>query len=375
MKQIMWNQNWTVAAGVTDPFAVIFGGGAEGKPVTLPQDAMILEKRSADCGSGTQSGFYPAKSYTYQKEFFTVRIPVPFFLFEDVGPYIHCHEYLDKAFIWARKYGLKVLVDLHTAPGGHNGTDNSGICGVCLWSTRSEYMEYTLIVLERIAQRYGKEEAMWGISVLNEPMCSDTEAAQALNIHNLTQVYPPADQALAAENTNCSLDYLRQFYRDAYRVIRKHMGSEKYVVFSDAFELEIWDAFLNCGDFEGVVLDTHNYLMTPDQMLFTERNLQVYVRYLRSLGEKVNAAAKRFPLIVGEWNIQNRADGLEQMGKEEKDRLYTAIADEFLEGMKDTLGWFYWSYKIYLEGIDAECDDAGRCVNHGWLRPGERRVP
>ena len=70
MKQIMWNQNWTVAAGVTDPFAVIFGGGAEGKPVILPQDAMILEKRSPDCGSGTQSGFYPAKSYTYQKEFF-----------------------------------------------------------------------------------------------------------------------------------------------------------------------------------------------------------------------------------------------------------------------------------------------------------------
>ena len=70
MKQIMWNQNWTVAAGVTDPFAGIFGGGAEGKPVILPQDAMILEKRSPDCGSGTQSGFYPAKSYTYQKEFF-----------------------------------------------------------------------------------------------------------------------------------------------------------------------------------------------------------------------------------------------------------------------------------------------------------------
>lgn len=70
MKQIMWNQDWTVAAGVTDPFAVIFGGGAEGKPVILPQDAMILEKRSADCGSGTQSGFYPAKSYTYQKDFF-----------------------------------------------------------------------------------------------------------------------------------------------------------------------------------------------------------------------------------------------------------------------------------------------------------------
>ena len=66
--------------------------------------------------------------------FNAVRIPVPFFLFEDVGPYIHCYEYLDKAFCWAEKYGLVILIDLHTVSGGHNGTDNSGICEVCTWS-------------------------------------------------------------------------------------------------------------------------------------------------------------------------------------------------------------------------------------------------
>lgn len=302
------------------------------------------------------------------KGFNAVRIPVPFFLFEDAGPYIHCYEYLDKAFVWAQKFGLKVLVDLHTVPGGHNGTDNSGICGICLWSTRKEYVEYTLGVLERIALRYGKQEALWGISVLNEPMCSDTESAGTLNIHNLMQAYIPVDRELAKENTNYRLKDLQRFYKAAYQAIRKHMEKGKYVVFSDAFELEIWDAFLADRDFEGVVLDTHNYLMTPDMLLFGEKNVDVYVRYLQSLGEKVNRAAKRFPLIVGEWNIQNQADGLAEMGETERNRLYTAIADGFLEGMKKCLGWFYWSYKVHLEGIDAECDDAGRCVNHGWLR-------
>lgn len=302
------------------------------------------------------------------KGFNAVRIPVPFFLFEDVGPYIHCYEYLDKAFRWAKRYGLKILVDLHTAPGGHNGTDNSGICGICLWSTKEEYVEYTRNVLERIAERYGDEEAMWGIGVLNEPMCSDTEAAKMLNIRNFMQFYVSVDKEAAKGNTNYTLDFLKKFYIDAYTGIRKFMGPEKYVVFCDAFELEIWDDFLNGNGFEGVVLDTHNYLMTPDETIFKVKNVNVYVEYLRSLGEKVNAAAKRIPLIVGEWNIQNRADGLEKMSKEEKDDLYTRIADAFQEGMRECMGWFYWSYKILAGGLDAECDDAARSVGHGWLK-------
>lgn len=302
------------------------------------------------------------------KGFNAVRIPVPFFLFQDLGPYIHCSEYLDKAFDWAEKYDLKVLVDLHTAPGGHNGTDNSGICGICLWSTKPAYVDLTVKVLEEIAKRYGRRTAMWGISVLNEPMCSDTAAGQMLNIHNLEQAYIPVDKEAAKENTNYTLDFLKQFYRSAYTAIRKWMGPEKYVVFSDAFELEIWDDFFREKGFEGIVLDTHNYLMTPDQMIFKERNLEVYVDYLQKLGARVNAVAQRIPLIVGEWNIQNQADGLAEMDKQEKDLLYSTIAGEFQQGMTQCLGWFYWSYKVIMTGIDAECDDAGRCVNHGWLK-------
>ena len=30
--------------------------------------------------------------------FNAMRIPVPFFIFEDIGPYIHCYEYLDRVF-------------------------------------------------------------------------------------------------------------------------------------------------------------------------------------------------------------------------------------------------------------------------------------
>ena len=60
-----------------------------------------------------------------------VRIPVPYFIFGDREPFIGCIEELDKAFNWAEKYGLQILIDLHTAPDSQNGFDNGGISGVC----------------------------------------------------------------------------------------------------------------------------------------------------------------------------------------------------------------------------------------------------
>ena len=53
-----------------------------------------------------------------------VRIPVPYFIFDDREPFIGCIEELDKAFNWAEKYGLQILIDLHTAPDSQNGFDN-----------------------------------------------------------------------------------------------------------------------------------------------------------------------------------------------------------------------------------------------------------
>ncbi|KAG5651667.1 hypothetical protein H0H81_007863 [Sphagnurus paluster] len=59
-----------------------------------------------------------------------VRIPIGYWAYEVYGgePYIQGQlPYLAKAINWASKYNLKVLVDLHGAPGSQNGFDNSGV--------------------------------------------------------------------------------------------------------------------------------------------------------------------------------------------------------------------------------------------------------
>lgn len=70
MKQERFNTGWEVFDGIVDPFAVVFGGAPQGRPVILPHDAMIGEQRDPSCPSATQTGFYPAKTYTYTKRFF-----------------------------------------------------------------------------------------------------------------------------------------------------------------------------------------------------------------------------------------------------------------------------------------------------------------
>lgn len=100
----------------------------------------------------------------------TVRIPVPYFIFGDREPFIGCIEELDKAFHWAERYGLKILIDLHTAPESQNGFDNRGICGVCKWAQNPDEVEFVHTVLERLAKRYGHREGLWGIEAINEPI-------------------------------------------------------------------------------------------------------------------------------------------------------------------------------------------------------------
>lgn len=106
MRAIHFNQEWYVRKGVADPFAAIFSQPEKLRQVMLPHDAMIEEERNPDCISRNQSGFYPACSYTYTKEF-----PVPGewkdrqHLLEFEGVMSKAFVYLNGEFMATHKYG------------------------------------------------------------------------------------------------------------------------------------------------------------------------------------------------------------------------------------------------------------------------------
>lgn len=320
----------------------------------------------------------------------TVRIPVPYFIFGDRPPFIGCIEELDKAFNWAEKYGLQILIDLHTAPDSQNGFDNGGISGVCKWSKQPEEVEFVLNVLERLAERYGDRKGLWGIEVINEPILDNM-----WEIMNVPERYPAADPKKAKGSGPNTIEFIRRFYLDAYDRLRKHLPEEKYIVIHDAFKLDAWKDFMREEKYKNVVLDTHQYLMFAE-MDGCEQTVEGYVSYIKEHYEdEIRKMQEYFPVICGEWCLFNSAavgcdtrggqsvlngqEGLsaEGISQERKKEIYNAVAKAQLAAWNAGSGYFYWSYKLLTDTVNTsgwvgwDSWDFGRCVDLGWF-PADR---
>lgn len=315
----------------------------------------------------------------------TIRIPIPYFVFGDRPPFLGCIEELDKAFAWAERYGLKILLDLHTAPGSQNGFDNGGLSGVVTFGQDEKEVEFVLSVLERLAERYGKRPGLWGIEPLNEPL---TEG-----IYDAFQVekrYPARDPKMASHNKPISFSFLEDFYTRAYERIRPHLAADKVVLLHDGFSLLRWENFFKKSGFANVALDTHQYLMMAE-MAGCPQTVEGYQDYIKEHYEKDIAAVQAYvPVICGEWCLFNSlAVGTDTHGgqtvlngvagaakesftKEEKRAIYRELADASLKAWNRGSGQFYWSYKLLTDTVNEagwigwDAWDLGRCVDFGW---------
>lgn len=301
-----------------------------------------------------------------------VRIPVPYFIFGDRPPYPGCVEYLDKAFDWAEECGLKILIDLHTCPGSQNGYDNGGITGVCKWCRDPEGVEFVLTVLERLAERYGGREGLYGIEILNEP------------ISWLVYVTAPstgkaADKEEARGSGHVPMPFLKQFYRDAYRRLRAILPKEKTVVLHDGFRLGAWKDFFVREGMENVALDTHIYVFAMENFVPIHKPW-VYQIYINSQKRLIEKAQRYTPVIVGEWCICNRyaekqhktAMLAEEAAQTRRTR-YREMATMQLKAWNEAAGHIYWNYQL-LRSRTKEPDqrwkeswDLSRCLANGWL--------
>lgn len=109
--------------------------------------------------------------------FNVVRVPIGYWAYDNSGsPYASgAAPYIDQAIAWARECRLKVIIDLHGAPGSQNGFDNSGQRGPILWQTGNN-VQKTLSVLMTIQKKYGAssyDDVIAGIELLNEPLVAD----------------------------------------------------------------------------------------------------------------------------------------------------------------------------------------------------------
>lgn len=313
-----------------------------------------------------------------------VRIPVPYFIFGDRKPFIGAIAELDRAFNWAEAYGLKILIDLHTAPDSQNGFDNGGISGVCKWAQEPAEVKFELSVLERLAKRYQDRTALYGIEVLNEP-------ATEKMFKSMTTRFLPRDPNKAAGSAAITFEFLYDFYRRAYQRLRPILPSDKVIMFHDGFDLSKWHAFFTENDFENVVLDTHQYLMTAE-MEGTELNPIAYEKTMNKIGDQIAEVNKYVPVFVGEWTLfnsytagintqgginptQQEFKGAKHLDPAELAKVYQKLWRIQVANWNRGIGYTFWTWKLNIDTINEpawygwDSWAASRALDRYWIDP------
>jgi endoglucanase len=108
--------------------------------------------------------------------FNTVRVPLNWRLFVNPGA-TGAEQFagpgwslLDRLVDWSRDAGLRVILDLHAAPGGQTGVNHDDGPGFPLLFYVPRYRDLTTELWRRLALHYHNETAILGYDLLNEPI-------------------------------------------------------------------------------------------------------------------------------------------------------------------------------------------------------------
>lgn len=262
-----------------------------------------------------------------------VRVPLGYWLVADAPstPYVRGAglRQLDDAIGWADELGIRVLLDVHGAPGGQNGAATSGHADVA-WSAQDFDVDAAVDIVRLLAQRYARSRAVVGLELLNEPRL-------------------PAPVAL-------------RYYARAIAAVRlAGMRAADVAIVLSLTELSallepasVWRALRVPGalpDGENVLLDVHlHYALLP--ALLDELPL-CYV-----LGELVDKQAELldllgFPTLVGEWSLRvpwrgPHAAQFDALSAAQQGALLAAFAQRQVRAYaahNASVGGFFWAWR------------------------------
>ncbi len=262
----------------------------------------------------------------------TVRLPIGYWVFGDEAPYVGSIVHVDRAFEWAERNGLKILLDLHGAPGSQNGHDHSGMVGDITWYT-PENQAKSLKVIERLSKRYRGRDALAGIELVNEPSWRNGRRT------------------------------LQEYYEKGYDIVRKSCGTDVAVVVSDAFFPRRWSRVMQGDKYQNKQLDIHLYQLfgKRDQ----RRSLSGHMAIVNGKWHRLLArVSRRWPVIIGEWSAALPPKIYDGYSAEAKDAAIRAYASAQLAVFeRHAAGWFYWTYRTQ----DGGAWSFRTCVENRWL--------
>ncbi|KAI3460008.1 hypothetical protein Pfo_016671 [Paulownia fortunei] len=245
-----------------------------------------------------------------------VRIPVGWWIASDPNPpkpYVGGSlQALDNAFSWAEKYGIKVIVDLHAAPGSQNGWEHSSSRdGSQEWGQTDDNIQQTVDVIDFLAARYAKSPSLLAVELINEPL------SPGVSVENVTK-----------------------FYKAGYDAVRKHSPTA-YVVLSNRLgPSEPRELFTLANGMTRSVIDVHFYNLFSSIFndLTVEQNIE-YIYNNRSAQLRELTTSNGPLILVGEWVAELL---IRNATKEDHQRYGKAQLEVY---GRATFGWAYWTLR------------------------------
>ncbi|KAJ3981724.1 glycoside hydrolase family 5 protein [Lentinula detonsa] len=286
-----------------------------------------------------------------------IRLPIPYWAIETWPgePFLAktSWKYILRVLGWARKYGLRVNLDLHTVPGSQNGYNHSGklgqvnfLNGVMGIANAQRTLNYIRIIIEFITQQeYLDVVPMFGI--VNEALLS-----------------------------TIGKDQLTEFYLEAHNMIRGitglGAGNGPYISIHDGFVgLDSWAGFLPGSD--RINIDTHPYFAFDDEPndspiatgLGSDAGGIWPAQACNAWGPDINSSRSDFGVtIAGEFSNGYNDCGLFLKGTSSytpsyggdcslwqdastwNDTVIAGVKAFALGSMDATQNWFFWTWKI-----------------------------
>ena len=245
--------------------------------------------------------------------FTTVRVPLHWKFFLDpadpskVDPDGEGWTLIDRAVGWARAHDIKLILDIHAAPGGQTGVNHDDGVGYPLTFYVPEFKRRTITLWRAIAARYRDETAVLAYDLLNEPI-SPYHDTDYLN-PRLEPMYEEIARAIREVDPNHPL------------ILAAAQWSTNFAVFGPPFA-------------ENLGYTYHKFWASPER-----REVQDYVNFANRWG---------VPIFLGEtgelsdeWNAQ-----------------YRAMNERF------GIGWSFWTYK----NLDSRATVSSITKPAGWER-------
>ncbi len=264
--------------------------------------------------------------------FNAVRIHIPWYILGGdnhlIGDYLSSIEYLDRAFDWCDELDLKIALDISQVPGFEDTTD-----GMSMYvELGPRQKELILDVVARLCRRYRGRKSFWGI----EPMGQ----VKALKRKGFSFM------------KGMPLHKLRNFYREAYDVIRNNAGSDVIVILSDAGDPDAWRWFMAHKRYKNVLLDTHSYHFTDRVDVAGPQGVK---NLLAATDDTIKRARKSgLPIMIGEWCAALPiADSTQTPeGRIALERYYVAGQ---MAAFDECNAWFFqtWKTSSYISNWDA----------------------